>query len=112
MVYRFHEDESGEVVAEVRNPGLESYLGLRYPASDIPPQARRMYLRSTLRIVSDIQAPTAAIVPEKDPSTGAPIDLTLSSLRAVSPVHLEYLANMGCRHPCPSRSSCMASCGA
>ncbi|WPZ33953.1 GAF domain-containing protein [Thalassobaculum sp. OXR-137] len=95
MVYRLHDDESGEVVAEVRNPGSTSYLGLRYPASDIPPQARRMYLRSTLRIVSDIQAPTAAIVPENDPATGEPLDLSLSSLRAVSPVHLEYLANMG-----------------
>ncbi|WP_028792854.1 HWE histidine kinase domain-containing protein [Thalassobaculum salexigens] len=95
MVYRFHNDDSGEVIAEVCNPGAESYLGLRYPASDIPSQARRMYLRSTLRIVSDIQAPTAEILPEKDPSTGEPLDLSLSSLRAVSPVHLEYLANMG-----------------
>lgn len=95
MIYRFHEDDSGEVIAEVRNPGSESYLGLRYPASDIPPQARKMYLRSTLRIVSDIQAPTSTILPERDPSTGEPLDLSLSSLRAVSPVHLEYLANMG-----------------
>lgn len=95
MVYKFHEDESGEVIAEICNPGLESYLGLRYPASDIPAQARQMYLRSTLRIVSDIQAPTAAIQPERDPSTGEPLDLSLSSLRAVSPVHLEYLSNMG-----------------
>lgn len=95
MVYRFHEDDSGEVIAEVRSPDAESYLGLRYPASDIPPQARRMYLRSTLRIVSDIHAPTAEIVPEKDPATGEPLDLSLSSLRAVSPIHLEYLANMG-----------------
>lgn len=94
MVYRFHEDNSGEVIAEVRNPGMESYLGLRYPASDIPPQARALYLRSTLRIVSDINAPTAALVPEFD-ATGAPLDLSLSSLRAVSPIHLEYLSNMG-----------------
>ena len=95
MVYRFHDDDSGEVIAEVRSPGAESYRGLRYPASDIPPQARRMYLRSTLRIVSDIHAPTAEILPEKDPSTGEPLDLSLSSLRAVSPIHLEYLENMG-----------------
>ncbi|MEQ8588609.1 MAG: GAF domain-containing protein [Thalassobaculaceae bacterium] len=94
MIYRFLEDSSGEVIAEVRNPGMESYLGLRYPASDIPPQARALYLRNTLRIVSDIQAPTAGIVPEFD-AAGAPLDLSLSSLRAVSPVHLEYLANMG-----------------
>lgn len=94
MIYRFREDNSGEVIAEVRNPGMESYLGLRYPASDIPPQARALYLRSTLRIVSDIRAPTAGIVPEFD-AAGTPLDLSLSSLRAVSPVHLEYLSNMG-----------------
>ncbi|MDF1793515.1 MAG: GAF domain-containing protein [Thalassobaculaceae bacterium] len=94
MVYKFHDDGSGEVIAEVRNPRSESFLGLRYPASDIPRQARLLYLRSTLRIVSDIHAPTAAIIPERDPS-GAPLDLSLSSLRSVSPVHLEYLANMG-----------------
>lgn len=95
MVYRFHGDDSGEVIAEVHNPGTDRYLGLRYPASDIPAQARRMYLRSTLRIVSDIHAPTAEILPEKDPATGEPLDLSLSSLRAVSPTHLEYLGNMG-----------------
>lgn len=94
MVYRFHEDGAGEVIAEVKNPGAEAFLGLRYPASDIPRQARALYMRNTLRIVSDINAPTAALVPERDPS-GAPLDLSLSSLRAVSPVHLEYLNNMG-----------------
>ncbi|GIT90521.1 signal transduction histidine kinase [Jannaschia pagri] len=96
MVYKFNEDDSGTVIAETTEPGQDSFLGLRYPASDIPKQARGLYLRSPLRIIADITGDTYAIRPEKDPN-GRPLDLSLAVTRAVSPVHLEYLRNMGVR---------------
>lgn len=89
MVYRFHEDDSGEVIAEHRNSTIDSFMGLRYPASDIPKQARALYLRNLTRLIADVNDPTVAIVPES-----AHLDLSISSTRAVSPVHLEYLRNM------------------
>ena len=94
MVYRFAQDASGEVVAEAVRSGLDRYLGLYYPASDIPKQARALYERNWLRIIADVDAPGAAVVPARDPD-GAPLDLSLSTLRTVSPIHLEYLRNMG-----------------
>ncbi|MFC4293506.1 HWE histidine kinase domain-containing protein [Novosphingobium tardum] len=94
MVYRFHPDDSGEVFAEARDARLESFLHLRYPASDIPPQARALYLRNLLRIISDVDDDVVPIEPVTSPS-GAPLDLSQSTLRAVSPIHLEYLRNMG-----------------
>ena len=94
MVYRFEEDDSGTVIAEAKEPGQEAFLGLRYPASDIPKQARELYLRSLLRIISDVNGPTYKILPEFDPN-GEPLDLSLAVTRAVSPIHLEYLRNMG-----------------
>lgn len=94
MVYRFEEDDSGTVIAEALEPGQEPFLGLRYPASDIPKQARALYVRNPLRIVADVDDPTFAIHPERDPS-GEPLDLSLAVTRAVSPIHLEYLRNMG-----------------
>lgn len=93
MAYRFNEDESGTVIAEVCEPDQEPFLGLRYPASDIPKQARALYLRSSLRIIADIDAATHAIHPAVDPN-GRPLDLSLAVTRAVSPIHLEYLRNM------------------
>lgn len=94
MVYRFNEDDSGTVIAEVAEPDQEPFLGLRYPASDIPKQARALYLRSPLRIISDVDAETYAIHPSLDPN-GQPLDLSLAVTRSVSPIHLEYLRNMG-----------------
>ncbi|ANY18595.1 Bacteriophytochrome [Tsuneonella dongtanensis] len=94
MVYKFHEDLSGEVVAEAREPHLESYFGLRYPKTDIPAQARALYLRNPFRIISDVNEDGVPILPGVS-IEGAPIDLSLSTLRAVSPIHLEYLRNMG-----------------
>ncbi|WP_181708387.1 HWE histidine kinase domain-containing protein [Chthonobacter rhizosphaerae] len=95
MVYRFQEDDSGVVIAEDRRPDLEEYLGLHYPASDIPVQARALYLRNWIRFIPDALYRPAPIVPALDPETGAPLDLTDCMIRSVSPVHLEYLANMG-----------------
>ncbi|MDJ1017604.1 MAG: HWE histidine kinase domain-containing protein [Paracoccaceae bacterium] len=94
MVYRFNEDGSGNVIAESRKPSLESYQGLRFPATDIPKQARALYLRSPLRLISDAGDPTVPIEPSRDGHGGA-LDLSLSVSRAVSPIHIEYLKNMG-----------------
>lgn len=96
MVYRFDEDGSGEVVAESARNGLSSFLGLRYPAADIPAQARALYERNTLRIIVDVDAVPVAITPALSPE-GMPLDLSMSVLRSVSPIHLEYLRNMGVR---------------
>lgn len=94
MVYKFHADQSGEVIAEAREPHLDSFFGLRYPKTDIPAQARALYLRNPFRIISDVNAEPVSIVPQVS-LEGAPLDLSLSTLRAVSPIHIEYLRNMG-----------------
>ncbi|UVO50260.1 GAF domain-containing protein [Sphingomonas sp. SUN019] len=94
MVYRFAADGSGEVVAEAAKPGIGKFMGLRYPASDIPVQARELYKRNLLRIIADVNAVPVPIVPARN-EAGQPLDLSLSLLRAVSPIHIEYLKNMG-----------------
>lgn len=94
MVYRFAADGSGEVVAEACKPGVGRFLGLHYPASDIPAQARELYKRNLLRIIADVHAEPVPVVPQLDES-GRPLDLSLSVLRSVSPIHIEYLKNMG-----------------
>ncbi|WP_207538914.1 HWE histidine kinase domain-containing protein [Sabulicella rubraurantiaca] len=93
MMYRFDEDGSGEVVAEAVRAGLGSFLGQRFPASDIPRQARALYERNTIRVIADVSAAPIPIVPALD-AAGLPLDLSMSVGRAVSPVHLEYLRNM------------------
>jgi chemotaxis family two-component system sensor kinase Cph1 len=97
MVYQFLHDQSGSVVAEARADGVTSYLGLRYPASDIPSQARRLYLNNWLRLIPDATYTPVPIEPPTNPKTGRPLDLSYSVLRSVSPVHLKYLENMGVR---------------
>lgn len=94
MVYRFDEQGAGEVVAEALSPGVESFLGLHYPASDIPAQARRLYLRNIFRVIADVGAVPVPVRPALD-SHGQALDQSLSVLRAVSPIHVEYLRNMG-----------------
>ena len=94
MVYRFASDDSGEVVAEACRPGIGKFMGLRYPASDIPAQARALYRRNLLRIIPDVNATPVPILPQRD-ERGQPLDLSLSVLRSVSPIHIEYLKNMG-----------------
>jgi len=93
MVYRFDAEWNGEVIAEDRSPDLEPFLGLRYPASDIPAQARALYTTNWMRIIPDA---TYTPVPLGS-ALGKPLDLSGAMLRSVSPVHLEYLANMGVR---------------
>ncbi|MFW5679183.1 MAG: HWE histidine kinase domain-containing protein [Pseudomonadota bacterium] len=95
MVYRFLDDGSGKVTAEAKQDELESYLDLHYPESDIPKQARELYCKNWIRIIPDINYTPAPIEPETNPVTGRPLDLTFSSLRSVSPLHLQYLRNMG-----------------
>jgi two-component system, chemotaxis family, sensor kinase Cph1 len=95
MVYRFLPDGSGVVEAEAREPEMEAFLGLHYPASDIPQQARAMYLRRWLRLIPDARYTAAPLVPLLNPSRGKPLGMEQSLLRSVSPIHLEYLANMG-----------------
>jgi light-regulated signal transduction histidine kinase (bacteriophytochrome) len=95
MVYRFLPDESGEVVAEDMRAGLESFLGLHYPASDIPRQARELYRRNWLRTIPDINYVAAPLWPTLNPRTSQTIDMSHCALRSVSPIHVEYLRNMG-----------------
>jgi light-regulated signal transduction histidine kinase (bacteriophytochrome) len=95
MVYRFDHDDHGEVVAESRIDGIEPYLGLHYPESDIPRQARELYRRNWIRAIPDARYTPVPIEPPLRPDTGQPLDLGGCALRSVSPVHLEYLANMG-----------------
>jgi chemotaxis family two-component system sensor kinase Cph1 len=97
MFYRFHEDGHGSVDAEAKEPALEPYIGLHYPASDIPAQARDLYCKNWLRLIFDGRAKPARVVPTLRADTGGPLDLSFSVLRGVSPVHLEYMANMGVR---------------
>ncbi len=95
ILYRFLKDDSGSVVAEERRADLTPFLGLRFPASDIPAQARRLYLLNTLRLKPDVNAQRVAITPALNPYTGAALDMSFCILRAMSPVHDEYLRNMG-----------------
>jgi light-regulated signal transduction histidine kinase (bacteriophytochrome) len=92
MAYRFRSDDSGDVVAEARRDDLVPYLGQRYPAGDIPPQARRMYVLNTLRMIADVGYQA---VPLLGAEGSAPLDMSFAVLRSVSPIHVEYLQNMG-----------------
>jgi chemotaxis family two-component system sensor kinase Cph1 len=94
MVYKFHEDGHGEVVAESKTEELEAWLGLHYPASDIPQQARELYKRNLVRLIADVGTVPSAVLTYKELNE-VPLDLTNSSLRAVSPIHIQYLKNMG-----------------
>lgn len=93
MIYMFHEDGHGEVVAESRNEELPSWLGLHYPASDIPKQARELYKLNLVRLIADVQStPSDLLTFNEDTATS--LNLTNSTLRAVSPIHIQYLKNM------------------
>lgn len=91
MGYRFGQDGSGDVIAESRSASLAPLLGMRYPASDIPAQARRLYVLNTLRLIPDLGG---APVPLLGRDGSAPVDMSHCVLRSVSPVHIEYLRNM------------------
>ena len=97
VAYRFDGDGPGEVIAEDTAPGWEPWLGLWFPAIDVPPQARRLYLQNWIRVIADVDDHGAALVPPLRPGTQRPLDLSGSALRTVSAYHLEYLRNIGVR---------------
>jgi len=94
MIYKFHADGHGEVVAEVKNDNLEPFLGLHYPATDIPKQARELYKKNLTRLIANVYT-TPSPISTMLHADMAPLDLTNSALRAVSPIHIQYLKNMG-----------------
>jgi len=95
MAYMFHPDWSGEVVAETRSPDLTPFLGLRYPASDIPPQARELYTHNLLRVIADVNGINVPLMRSPVAANEEPLDLSQTVLRSVSSYHIEYLRNMG-----------------
>jgi light-regulated signal transduction histidine kinase (bacteriophytochrome) len=97
MIYRFAEDWVGEVIGEAAADDQTPYLGLHYPATDIPSQARRLYLDNLVREIVDTQSLAVPLRPPGGANSAAPVDLSTSILRAISPYHLEYMNNMGVR---------------
>lgn len=95
MVYRFDDDGHGEVLSERRSPELDSFLGQRYPASDIPQIARQLYMRNRVRVLVDVADERVPVEPRISPVTGVELDMSLCFLRAMSPIHIQYLKNMG-----------------
>ncbi len=95
MVYRFDDEGHGEVYTERKEPDLESFEGNWYPASDIPQIARRLYLLNRVRVLADVNYEPVRIVPQVWPITGDQLDMSLCVLRSMSPIHIQYLKNMG-----------------
>lgn len=95
LIYRFEQEGHGQVIAEASGPGMELYNGLFFPASDIPAQARELYRLNWLRIIPDSSYVAVPLVPLLRPDTGKPLDLTYAYLRSVSPIHCQYMKNMG-----------------
>lgn len=95
LIYKFDADWNGTVLAEDGDGVLPSYLDLRFPASDIPAQARELYRTNRLRLIGSASYTPAPMAPLLCPTDGAPLDLSFAALRSVSPVHLEYMRNMG-----------------
>ena len=95
MVYRFDDDWNGEIIAQSRAEHAPSYLGMHFPASDIPVQARRLYTTNLVRVVANVDATPVPIVPPLNPVTGQQLDMTYSAIRSMSPIHIEYLRNIG-----------------
>jgi light-regulated signal transduction histidine kinase (bacteriophytochrome) len=99
MVYRFDPDGHGKIIAEARDPRLEPLLGHRYPATDIPQRARDLYLRNRVRVLVDVHYEPSVLVPHllsgKAAGPQGELDMSLCYLRSMSPLHLQYLMNMG-----------------
>lgn len=95
MIYKFHADHHGEVFAESRRSDLAPWLGLHYPAEDIPKPARDIFAKTWIRPVPDIKGTLAEMTPLLNPDTGKPVDMTFCALRGVSVMYTEYLQNMG-----------------
>lgn len=95
MIYEFDAQWNGKVVAEAREPAQEPFLGLQYPASDIPEQARRLYRTNWLRLIPRVDYQPSSIIPAFVNQSQTPLDLSGCVLRSVSPMHVQYLKNMG-----------------
>ncbi|WP_025996535.1 ATP-binding protein [Pseudomonas viridiflava] len=95
LIYRFEEEGHGQVIAEASSPAMELFNGLFFPASDIPEQARELYRRNWLRIIPDADYTPVPLVPQLRPDTHQQLDLSFSTLRSVSPIHCQYMKNMG-----------------
>lgn len=94
MIYQFGHDGAGKVIGEAKRSDLEGFQGTYFPASDIPQQARKLYLQNRIRVISDANCVRMPIDPVINAS-GEPLDLSFAHLRSVSPIHCEYLRNMG-----------------
>lgn len=95
MVYRFDEAGHGEIIAEAKRAKMEAYLHRHYPATDIPQRARELYLRNKVRLLVDVNYTPVPIEPRLSPVTGEELDLSMAGLRSISPMHTQYLKNMG-----------------
>jgi two-component system, chemotaxis family, sensor kinase Cph1 len=95
VLYKFDEDGHGKVIAEDKVAEMESYLGLHFPATDIPPPARKIFLSNRIRAIPDVREEAMEILPAQNPQTDRPTDLSLSILRSADPCHTEYLQHMG-----------------
>jgi len=95
LIYRFEEEGHGQVIAEASDPSMEVFNGLFFPASDIPEQARELYRTNWLRIIPNADYQPVPLVPKLRPDTQQPLDLSFATLRSVSPIHCQYMKNMG-----------------
>lgn len=95
VLYKFNDDHSGRVIAEAKDDELDSYMDLYYPASDIPPQARELYKVNWVRLVPDVDLQISPLLPLTSAVNRAPLDMTHSLLRTLSPIHLQYIRNQG-----------------
>ena len=95
LMYKFDENWNGTVIAEEKDDRLEPYLGQTFPASDVPKQARQLYLKNPYRLIPNREYEPVRLYPVINPVTNSFIDLSDCNLRSVAAVHLEYMKNMG-----------------
>ncbi len=95
LIYKFDDEWNGTVIAESSDGKFESLMSHRFPASDIPKQARDLYTTNWLRLVPDVDFSPSPLIPQLNPLTDQPLDLSNSALRSVSPVHVQYMKNLG-----------------
>lgn len=95
MLYKFDEDGNGQVISESKNSEIEPFMGLHYPSTDIPKQARALYVKNVVRVISDVNAQPVKIYPTLDNKDNQPLDMSNVISRSVSPIHIQYLKNMG-----------------
>jgi PAS domain S-box-containing protein len=95
MVYKFDADGHGKIIAEARDPRLPTLLGHHYPSTDIPQRARQLYLRNRVRVLADVHYAPSPLQPPRPDDGGGELDMSMCQLRSMSPLHLQYLKNMG-----------------